>query len=40
MLGPDLAGRFFYIVLVPTEVVGRWRPVTGYNMNSASEAIL
>ena len=36
MIGPRFDGRFFYIALAPTNEHGRWRPITGWSMNTAA----
>ena len=35
MIGPNLRGQFFYVVLVKTETPGRWRPITAYRVSKA-----
>lgn len=30
MIGPDVGGRFWTVVILETSVEGRWRPITGW----------
>jgi hypothetical protein len=30
MIGPDWSGRLWTVIILETEIEGRWRPITGW----------
>lgn len=30
MIGPDRSGRLWTVIILETEIEGRWRPITGW----------
>ena len=35
MIGPDSSGRFWTIVILPAELSGEWKPITGWPSDNA-----